>query len=135
MNYEEEKASFLEEMRSFSEPTKRLLTIGTTFVVMIGVFYIWLGYVNGLVESASSAQEAVGATNGTAIAENQAQQNSGVVTFMQGMENDIAQGIAFIIGAANWMFGWLIGWVKNIFVNMGQYGVQPQSVPVPAHSL
>jgi hypothetical protein len=58
---EENKKSFLEELQSLDEATKRKVAIATTAVIMIGVVYIWFGYFNSLVAGVS--QQPTVATN------------------------------------------------------------------------
>jgi hypothetical protein len=51
---ETEHKSFIEELRSLSEPTKRKVLFGAVVISMVLVIYFWLAYFNSIVPSVAS---------------------------------------------------------------------------------
>jgi len=121
--HEENKKSFLDELQSLSEATKKKVVIIATAVLMIGVVYLWLGYFNGLVAGGSQQQQT--AANGDAGNQAQiAQQNpsgtsgangAGDANSNPGFAQNFKNGMA-AIGQA------FVGALKS----PGKYNIQPQ---------
>jgi hypothetical protein len=96
---EEHQKTFLEELRSLNEPTKRKVLIVATIVIMAIILYLWLGYFNGL------------------VADNQPQQDPGGVSFSQNLKS----GMATIAND----FANIPQWLAGIFRGPRQYTIQP----------
>jgi hypothetical protein len=97
MNQGENKKSFLEEIQSLDESTKRRVGFVVTAVIMVGVVYLWLAYFNGVVASVSPAPVAAG----------QSQQGSSWFAM-------VGSNMA---GAAQW--------IGRLFTSPGQYTIHP----------
>jgi len=50
-----DQKSFIEEIRSLNEPTKRKIMLGATVIIMVLVIYLWLAYFNTIVPNAVPA--------------------------------------------------------------------------------
>ena len=109
MNNEENKKSFLEELQSLDEPTKRKAAILVTIVAMVIVVYIWFGYFNGLVSNVTQVP----------AADNPSAQASGEPSFAGNIKNGMAMIGGGIVGSAKWFSG--------LFTGPGQYVVRPTS--------
>ena len=68
MSAEENKKSFIDELRSLDEAAKQKIMIVATMAIMIVVVYVWFGYFNGLVRRRPT-QPAIIAQTG--VAQNQ----------------------------------------------------------------
>lgn len=79
MNYEKDKKSFLERVRSLDESGKRMVLVGATAIVVAIVIYVWVGYFSGLVSVSQPA-----------VAENQPAQTSSGPGFWQNLRNGMA---------------------------------------------
>lgn len=106
---EQNKMSFIEELQSLGEPTKRKILIGATAVIMVAVVYLWLGYFNGLVAASSQ----------TPIVAAQDSQSGGSATQAQVQPQ---QGVGAIIGG---FFSNIIGDFRHLFQSPGQYNINP----------
>ena len=62
------RKTFIEELQSLEEPTKKKILVITTIVIMIVVVYLWLAYFNGLIVS-NTAQTTVAAGSQAASAQ------------------------------------------------------------------
>ncbi len=119
--HEENNKSFLEELRSLDEATKRKVAVVATAILMIGVVYVWVGYFNGLVTGTSEqstvadGQAQVGSTQ--PVAENSNNASSAGSGFGQNIKSGIAVIGSYFAGVAQW----LVGLVKN----PGQYNIHP----------
>ena len=100
MNHDEQRKSFLDELRSLDEPVKKRVLIISTIIIMIIVLYIWIGYFNSIV--ASSSQPTVA----TAVATSTGATSQGI-SFWQNIKN----------GMAN---------IANIVRGPGEYTIQPK---------
>ena len=108
---EELPKSFLEELQSLNEPTKRKVLVVATILIMFVIVYFWLGYFNGLV--ASVAQVPVADSEG----QPQSQQSSGESGFFQNMKNGMAMVANDLAGAPQWL--------TNALQSPRQYNIQP----------
>jgi hypothetical protein len=105
--HEENKKSFLDELQSLNETTKKKVAVVATAVLMIGVVYLWLGYFNGVVADDQAQQQTT------------AQQNPTGPSFAQNFQ----KGVAAIGGDFTGIGQAFVGALKS----PGEYSVQPQS--------
>ncbi len=104
---EEPKKSFLEELQSLDEPTKRIVMIVLTVVIMVVVIYVWLAYFNNLLASVGQPQVADnGASTGTAGGN---------------LVDAVRNGTAFIYGS----FVNAVHALSNVFQTPRQYIIRP----------
>lgn len=96
--HEENKKSFLDELQSLDEATKRKVAVIATGIFMIGVVYLWFGYFNGLVVGVSQQQATEQATVNSGAGSTTAGKN-----FLQNIKSDVV----------------------GLFSHPGQYNIQP----------
>ena len=101
--HEDNKKSFLGELQSLDEATKRKVAIVATVIIMVGVIFVWVGYFNGLVAGVSQQQTTVATNNSPSFTQNI---KSGMAAIGNGF-----------VGATQWFIG--------IFKNPGQYTIHP----------
>jgi hypothetical protein len=120
MDHEENKKTFLEELQSLEETTKRKVVVVSTIILMVGVIYLWLGYFNTLVVGQSQRNQVaqnndtagtMGVTDGATGAQVAGTQNNAAnattgANFFQNMKNGMA-------------------WIAGMFKSPGQYNIQP----------
>lgn len=107
---DEHKKSFLEELQSLDEPTKKKVMIVATVVIMGVVIYFWLAYFNNLVAGIDQSTVAENVSSSAATA-------SG-----PGLGESLRNGIASI---GNVFMGIVHG-LANIFQAPRQYLITPQ---------
>jgi hypothetical protein len=125
--HEENKKSFLDELQSLGEATKKKVVVVATAILMIGVVYLWLGYFNGLVAggSAQPTQVADGDVGGQAQI---AQQNPSDTTGANTANGDpsFAQNFKNGMSAIGGDFAGMGQAFVGAFESPGKYNIQPQ---------
>jgi hypothetical protein len=104
-----EQKSFIEELRSLSEPVKRKIFWGAAAVSMVVIVYLWLAYFNTIVPSANPMVQP------TAPTSTQATEQIGVL----GLFADTASSFWQTIGSGAQE---LVGVMKN----SKQYNISPK---------
>jgi hypothetical protein len=115
--HEENKKSFLDELQSLSEATKKKVVVVATAILMVGVVYLWLGYFNGLVADGDVGGQAQTAQQNPSDT-NSANAANGGSSFVQNFKN----GMAAIGGDFTGMGQAFVG----AFESPGKYNIQPQ---------
>lgn len=119
--YEENKKSFLEELRSLDESMKRKVAVAATAILMVGVVYIWIGYFDGLV---------TGISGQPTVADNQAsvgsvQQVAGNMNNGSGGSPSFVQNIKSGMAAIGNDFADAWQGLEDLVKSPGQYNIHP----------